>query len=267
VQKTLNQYSFGAPIENLERGTVRGQTVYQATFPRNGQNVVLQIAENGALIRDNVNSQYLATIGMRPKSPALSTTLPVAIPDWHTAPVRQPLAEAAPVSFSSLPQAARDALLSFAGGGAIGTVQQGMLNGRTVYDAEVFPNGQSIDLRIAPSGSLVNDQVNDRFLAQYTREQTGADIGRAPGVQSSTSSGSSSGLPPLNNQVSESFDQLPLAVQTTVNAQASGTPIQRVIRGTFDGRPAYDVTFSRAGHWVNLRVADDGSILSSQTTQ
>jgi hypothetical protein len=50
VQNTLRQITAGAQVEDLERGTWNGRTVYQAAFKRNGQHTELQILDDGSVL-------------------------------------------------------------------------------------------------------------------------------------------------------------------------------------------------------------------------
>ncbi len=271
VQNTLRQYSQGAPMQSIEKGTLQGQTVYEAAFPHNGQNVELRVDQNGALVRDASTDQYLASIGMRPgfgmqpgsAIPGQQPGMPMR--DWRTAPVRQPLTDWTMVDFQSLPDSVRQTFLRYAGAGAIDNVQRGMLGGQTVYQAQLQPNGQNIALRVTDSGALLDDQINDRFLAQYGNTLTpNSAMGRAPGWQSG-GGGSFSQPAPLSAARSISFDQLPLAVQTTISSQTGGAQINRVTEGDVAGQTVYDITYNQGGRWLNMRVANDGSLLDSGT--
>jgi hypothetical protein len=50
VQQTVNQVANGARIENFEMGNWNGQVVYQAEFRRNGQNIQLQVLDDGSVL-------------------------------------------------------------------------------------------------------------------------------------------------------------------------------------------------------------------------
>jgi uncharacterized membrane protein YkoI len=50
VQNTLRQIAGGAQIEDLERGTWNGRTVYEGAFKRNGQNVEVQVLDDGSVL-------------------------------------------------------------------------------------------------------------------------------------------------------------------------------------------------------------------------
>ena len=50
VQNTLRQVAGAAQIEDLERGTWNGRTVYEGAFKRNGQNVEVQVLDDGSVL-------------------------------------------------------------------------------------------------------------------------------------------------------------------------------------------------------------------------
>jgi hypothetical protein len=50
VQTTVRNMSNGARIEDFQRGDWNGRTVYQAAFRRDGQNVELQILDDGSIL-------------------------------------------------------------------------------------------------------------------------------------------------------------------------------------------------------------------------
>ena len=266
VQNTLRQYSLDAPIEDIDKGTIGGQAVYQAAFKHNGQNIELQVAQNGSLIRDNVNDQYLASVGMSPTGSTMAQARPAYVPDWRTAPVRVPLSGASQVRFRDVPQPVRERLLSYSGGTPVGEIKRGMIGGQTVYEAALQSAGQKTQLRLTDTGALINDQVNDRFLAQLSSGQgSPSAVGQAPSWQSLSGSGSS-GLAPLSNATSVAFNQLPDPVQTTVRAQAGFAPIDSTTQGVLEGKIVYNAAFTQGSRKVQLRVAHDGSVLGSQSS-
>ena len=50
VQNTIQHMANGARVEDFGRGEWNGRTVYQAAFKRNGQNVELQILDDGSVL-------------------------------------------------------------------------------------------------------------------------------------------------------------------------------------------------------------------------
>jgi hypothetical protein len=253
VQDTVRAQAGTAPIQNISQVNTNGQTLYLVTFNRNGQPVDLQIDPSGRITN-------LSPAG-RPVPGAPAT---VSVPDWRTAPVRQPLSQASPIGRESLPQAVRDTLTRYAGAGEIGILERGMVSGETVYQAQLQPSGQRIDLRVTETGALVNDQVNDRFLAELqSAPNRNGGTGRGPAWQTGAGSSSSSGVAPLSNISQVSLDQLPVAAQTTISAQAGAAPVNPVTQGTLNGRTVYEASYNKDGQWVTLRVGEDGSLLSS----
>jgi hypothetical protein len=122
-----------------------------------------------------------------------------------------------------------------------------------------------MELRVANNGALINDQVNDRFLAQLSSGQNnGSGVGQAPSWQSVSGTAAASGLTPLQRPAPIALEHLPPAVQTTIQAQAGSSPINSITQGLLDGGVVYDALYNRSGQTVQLRIADDGSILGSQ---
>jgi len=268
VQNTVRAQAGTAPIQSLSQVNTNGQTAYLVTFNRNGQDVNLQIDPTGRILTSQgVIGQSRPSLPTPPVSQfptaAQNPFQRTSIPDWRTAPIRQPLAQASPMDFASLPQGVRDTLMSYAGPGAIDNVQMGRVDGQISYQARLQTNGQPIDLRVSDTGVLLNDQVNDRFLSEYrTQRNPNESVGRPPTWQSGQSAFSSA-TAALSNTTSVSFNQVPLAVQTTLSGVSNGAPLDRVTQGTLDGRTVYEVTLNKDGQWPTERVAEDGSLLSS----
>jgi hypothetical protein len=62
----LQTYAATDFIERINRGWAQGQTVYEALFRHAGRDIPLRIAEDGSLIRDQVNELYLSQLGSLP---------------------------------------------------------------------------------------------------------------------------------------------------------------------------------------------------------
>jgi hypothetical protein len=276
AQNTIRAEAGTSPIENIKQVNTNGQTSYVVTLNRNGQNVDFQVDPFGRILNgSSVGMGQAGTPNVVSQPPAYSPapaysqqpayqqpSSAYAIPNWRTAPVREPLMDSRVIGLATLPQQAQNTLLRYAGPNGISLVQQGSVNGQTVYEAQLHPNGQMIALRVTPTGAILNDQVDDQFLAQYSRNPNYA-VGQAPAGQTG---GSFDVNRPLVNTVPVQFNQLPAAVQTTINGQANGAPINSIAQGMLNGRPAYDVTFVQGGRQVTLRVGQDGSVLGSTSS-
>jgi uncharacterized membrane protein YkoI len=131
AQKTLQTEASGASIESIDRGTLNGQTVYEGAFKRNGQTVKLRVAENGAVVRD-VQDYRIEASG--------------------------PLLNAKTVSFKQLPSAVQSTIKAQADQSLIENLQQGQVNGQTVYQASLNRNGQLLELRVNSAGSVISSR-------------------------------------------------------------------------------------------------------------
>jgi len=260
AQTAVRAQTDTASIQSITPVVSSGQTNYVVSFTRNGQPVDLQVDAFGRIVNgaNPPGSVPGSVISAGPAAPGANQTVG-SIPDWRTAPVRQPLAEANPIDFRSLPEPVRNTLLRYAGPGPINNVLRGTLGGQPVYQADLNPNGQAIGLRLAENGALLNDQINDRFLAQFSTQQN-PWAGNAPVSQ--TGVGSSNNLEPLSNPRPVAFDQLPLAVQTTISGMLNGGTPNQVVQGITNGRGEYETIYSQNGQRYRLRVAEDGSVLA-----
>lgn len=260
VQNTLRKYAQGAEIEDIDTGTLQGRTVYEAAFKQGGRNIELRVAEDGTLIRDEVNDQFLASSGQAPDGRAVAgtpgQTRSWESAGWQSAAERAPLVSASKVTYRQLPSAVRETLRTYAGETRIEDVDKGMLNGQPVYQAAFKHNGVHTELRIAEDGSLIKDQPNAKFLTQFDRRLSTSAVGRPPSWQA-LSGGQSSAL---SNPTQIEFHQLPRAAQIALRSQAGGAPIDKVTRGTVDGQTVYEATFKREGKDVTARVGDDGGV-------
>lgn len=53
AQQAIKSYAGSAPVEDIDKGTLNGKTVYEAAFKQNGQTVELRVDEQGKIIQDS----------------------------------------------------------------------------------------------------------------------------------------------------------------------------------------------------------------------
>jgi len=149
VQKTLATAAGSSPIEDLERGTYSGQSVYQAAFKQNGNHVELQIREDGTILYD----------------PRTLGTAPAKRIRWGTSnspykDVKSPviLSSTQKIDRYALPVPVQRRLTSHVGSRPIEDIERGMWQGKTVYEV-VFKddNGKHVELQIDDKGNVVYD--------------------------------------------------------------------------------------------------------------
>lgn len=247
VQNTIRSQAGNARIEDIDAVTRQGRTTYEAAFKRGDETVELLVDEGGTLLSGGQAAAAAASLE------------------------RVPLSAATKVTLDQLPERAQKTLQSYALGARIEDIDKGTLQGRTVYQAAFKHAGRNIELRVGEDGSLLRDDVNDRYLALIqgpsgrrsgpSRRSPPPDaVGSAPSWQT-LERGHSSGLAPLNGERRVRFNQVPAAVQKALRAQAGTASIERITLGTIDGQHIYEGTFQRDGRNTVVRVKPDGTLL------
>ena len=89
----------------------------------------LRVADDGSIIQDAQDSRMIAG---------------------------GPLAQPRQRDFNQLPAAVQNALRVQAGTSQIQNIQEGQLNGQTVYQASINRNGQMLQVRVDPAGSILS---------------------------------------------------------------------------------------------------------------
>jgi hypothetical protein len=111
---------------------------------------------------------------------------------------RPPLSGAVRIGFGQLPTPVLSTIQTYAGASFVSSLEKGTVQGQTVYQAAFRYNGQPVELRVLPDGSVVKDPADEAFVGQYDRElglPPTAGLGTAPAGESHGASGSSEGTP------------------------------------------------------------------------
>jgi hypothetical protein len=148
---------------------------------------------------------------------------------------RQPLSGATKVSFNDLPKPVQHAFQNEAGTVPVESIDRGTLNGKTVYEGAFKRSGQTVKLRVAPDGTLIQDSQNSRIAA-------GA---------------------PLIGSRAVSLNQVPSAVQNAIQSHASGGAVESIQEGQLNGQPTYDIVVNHNGQPLHMRVAANGTVMST----
>jgi hypothetical protein len=245
VESALRTYAQGDAIQQIEKGLADGRTVYDVTLNHLGRPMVLRLAQNGGLIGDSVDERFLADTGR---------LAAVAAPTYSIPP-RAPLSEPVRLSFNQLPLPVLSTLQRYAGADFIDKLERGIVNGQTVYQADFRHGGQEIPLRIADTGALINDDINNWGLAK---------LGQAPAPIASADWRSAPARVQLSYAQTVSFSQLPIPVQDTLRYYAAGGPIGTLVQGTAAGQPVYQADIWFQGQDTVLRIAPNGVLLDDQ---
>ena len=144
-----------------------------------------------------------------------------------------------------LPTAVQQTVRAQIGNAKVDSIDQLRRDGKTIYEVEYENQGKVSEFLVAQDGALITDG-NNRSL---------------PTAASATTATASR---PGSGKVQ--FNDLPKAVQRTVKSQVGAASVEDIDRDVRDGKTTYEVAYKKNGVHTELRVAQDGSILNSSTT-
>jgi len=265
VQDTITRMAQGAQIEDLERATGNGRTVYEAAFKRNGQNTELQVYDDGSLVRRSPfgGNRWAAS---RAQTQASTAASGFSQPRYAgLADNNQALSNLKDLTLSQAPVPVQSTVNYMSNGSRLNRFESGTWNGRTVYDAQyTSPNGKFNELQVLEDGSILQRDpstvtgsttpaapVGQQNLRETFWNRLGNRLGLTPDGTASAST--TSGM---------SLSQTPAPVQQAVNQATKGAAIQSLQQEQWNGRTVYDAAFQQNGQNMRVQVLDDGSILN-----
>ncbi len=154
------------------------------------------------------------------------------------------LSGARKVTFAELPARVQDTVRHQAGAAAIDRIEEGQWNERTTYLVVFYRNGERQELVVGDDGSIV-----------------------ATPARAVISAGTLESRAPLRYARTVTFHELPASVQRTLRREAGSARIGLIQRGTIAGQPAYQASFTKNRRPTEVRVAENGSIISHVVTE
>jgi uncharacterized membrane protein YkoI len=152
IQRAISTAAAGARIEDVERGTWQGQTVYQAGFKDSGRHVEVQVRENGTILHD---PRAVGSAASSSSGRAVSTS---RSPEYASVTSLVPLSASSKVERSSLPAAVQRRLTTHITTDKIEDIERGSWQGKTIYQvAFKDPAGKHVELQIDERGNIVYD--------------------------------------------------------------------------------------------------------------
>ncbi len=122
VKATIERESAGGTVTEIERETKDGKVTYEVEFLRGGQEIELQIAPDGAVLRQAVE---------------------------------QPADDEDDLTIDQVPEPARSVLLGLAGGATITEAEREREDGVLVYEAAWTKDGTKYEAAVTEDGTLV----------------------------------------------------------------------------------------------------------------
>ncbi len=149
------------------------------------------------------------------------------------------------VSIDQVPAAVKATILAQAGTGTIEDVELGNENGQVIYEADVIIDGQEIEIKVAPDGTLVakdgeNDEADDEGDAEETDDEDDEQ----------------------EEQVS--LADVPEAVKAAIVKEAGGNEIKEIEKETEGSRTIYSAEVAIDGQEVDFEIAPDGTLLGRE---
>lgn len=145
------------------------------------------------------------------------------------------------VKFEQLPEAVQKSVRVHAGAAPIEDIDREIRNGRVTYEVAYKKNGQHTELLVLEDGSVVV-----------------GDAAQPPGAAAANEPKQ------LSDATKVELDEVPEQVRQTIQLHAGSSRIEDIDKGKLDGRTVYQAAFKQNGQHTELRVAENGEVLSPQ---
>lgn len=143
VQRALqNQFVGGAQLQALHKGEWNKQTIYEASYEKNGKREKFQVTETGQPV--------VATLPAAPAGPKYA----------GLADANVQIAGGAKMNFTDAPKPVQNTINQLSNGARVEDFEKGQWNGRVVYEAAFKKDGKHMELQVLEDGSLLTKQPN-----------------------------------------------------------------------------------------------------------
>ncbi|MDB6039443.1 MAG: hypothetical protein JWM99_3284 [Verrucomicrobiales bacterium] len=289
VQQVLKGRLGDGPLYNLEKTTNNHGTVYRASFKNDNQYKQVEIADDGTVINDSLNT------------PAVIAAKVTPTPEQ-------------PIKASALPQAVLTALKAYGTSGDIQSIELVPLKDRSVYNIRLNREGTLSELQIAKDGTISKNTLIDPLAPVVTtplpanevadsavtaegrieippavrntiQAQGGAiqvrDIqldtvdGKPVYKVATQSNGKASTLQIspdgriINGEgLAIAITDLPEKVQTAVKDEVGGAIVTGIQKESKNGQPVYNVRYNaKNGTDTHLLLSEDGRALPGRQSE
>ena len=227
LKDKIRVHSGAAPIEDVDRQTKGGKTVYEVAFKKDNRHTELQFDDKGTLLTEDGNAAAL---------------------------------DSRKVSYSELPEAIRKTLQARVKEGEINDIDRQVKNGEATYEIGYKQNGQQQELVLSNDGRILNDTVAVGAAAAPVS-------GRSSVTTTTTGENKVLPEPvTLSASEKVTLKQLPTEVQRAINTAAAGARIEDIERGIWQGQNVYQAAFKERGQHVEIQVRENGTVLHDPRT-
>jgi uncharacterized membrane protein YkoI len=137
VRTALLAQAQGGTISEIEMENENGQAVYEAEITLDGKEVEVKVAANGTVLGKEADDED------------------------HDADEENEDEDEEQVSLAEVPTAVQATLVKEAAGAEIKEIEKEDEDGRVIYSADVLLNGQEVEFKVAPDGTLLGKEVDD----------------------------------------------------------------------------------------------------------
>ena len=148
------------------------------------------------------------------------------------------------VSIDQVPAAVKAAILAQAGTGTIEEVELGNENGQVIYEADVIIDGQEVEIKVTPDGTLLGKEGDDEGDDEDDAEEADDDDDE--------------------HEEQVSLADVPEAVKAAIMKEAGGAEIKEIEKETEGGRTIYSAEVIIADRKVDFEIAPDGALLGKE---
>ena len=143
VKATILKEADGAEVEEVEKEIEDGKVVYEAEFEVDGQEVEIEVAEDGTLLSREIDDEDEEG------------------DDDDEDDEEEDDEEEEEVSLDEVPAAVKATILKEADGAEVMEVEKEIEDGKVVYEAEFEVDGQEVEIEVAEDGTLLSREIDD----------------------------------------------------------------------------------------------------------
>jgi len=218
-------------VADIDRETWNNRTVYEVEFAQAGRNAQVHIAEDGTIVKGEA----------RP-SPGVGTALLRGL--------------FLGTQLEDTPAAVQEAIKREAAGNPIADIDKELRTGQPVYEVEIKQPDGNYELHIAENGTILRDSRRaDAVGAARTQPAPGTTVEPTYTRRS---------VPLLPRTATLQLNDVPQAVQKTVQQHAAGREVADIDKETWNNRTVYEVEFAQSGRNAQMHIAEDGTVVKDE---
>ncbi len=207
VKAAIEKEGQGAKVEEIEKETVDGKTVYSVEFIK--EKTEIEVAEDGKVLKRETEED-----------------------DDDEGDEQE-----VKVSLDQVPAAVKAAIEKESQGSEVKEIEKETEDGKTVYSVEFLKGKEKSEIEVAEDGKV---------LKRETEEEDDDDEDEGD-----------------EQDVKVSLDQVPAAVKASIEKESQGARIEEIEKETADGKTVYSVEFIKER--PEIEVAEDGKVLKRET--